>query len=300
MVLQLNELKNGLEDQKRIELRHLGEVALHIVNEEYATAQRGTVTMEQAQKNAAARIGALRYGSGDYFWINDMQPRMVMHPIKPELNGTRRFRTCKDPSGKRLFVEFVDVVKRQGAGFVAYQWPKPGAAGPQPKLSYVAGFEPWGWVIGTGVYIDDLQEQVWSSAKRAVTIGSIIMRRARRRHDLQRAPHVGGTQGHDKGDGRVGGWKFRSGAAGLGRKDEIGDIAAAVEAFKHKAIERAHLDSEAEAQRRQREVDEAGAANGRAGAHVKAAEERGKTSEELARMMSALASEPAAACRPVI
>src|SRR5512146_2566858 len=120
------------------------------------------------------RLRMLRYGADDYFWINDLHPRMIMHPIKPELNG-QDLTASKDPNGKHLFVEFADVVKRQGAGFVAYEWPKPGMAEPQPKLSYVAGFQPWGWVIGTGVYVDDLQQQVWSTAKRALTVASVII-----------------------------------------------------------------------------------------------------------------------------
>ena len=147
---QLSELKSALEDQKKVELHHLGEVALRIVKAEYAAAQRGEVTDDQARASAASRIGALRYGNDDYFWINDLLPRMVMHPIKPELNG-RDVSDLKDPNGFRLFVEFAELVKRQGAGFVAYQWPKPGLTDPQPKLSYVEGFEPWSWVIGTRV-----------------------------------------------------------------------------------------------------------------------------------------------------
>ncbi|MGL1687300.1 cache domain-containing protein, partial [Vibrio parahaemolyticus] len=75
---------------------------------------------------------------------------MIKHPIKPELDGTD-LRDIKDPTGKRLFVEFAEIVKRQGEGFVDYQWPKPGLDAPQPKLSFVAGFRPWNWVIGTGV-----------------------------------------------------------------------------------------------------------------------------------------------------
>ena len=80
---------------------------------------------------------------------------MVMHPIKPELQG-QDLTDNKDATGKRHFVEFVNVVKRDGAGFVDYQWSKPGLDKPQPKLSYVKGYEPWGWIIGTGIYIDDV------------------------------------------------------------------------------------------------------------------------------------------------
>ena len=287
---QLGELKSGLEDQKRLELRHLGEVALRIVSEEYAAAQRSEISVEQAKKNASSRIGALRYGADDYFWINDLQPRMIMHPIKPELNG-RDLTEMKDPNGKRLFVEAAEVVKRQGAGFVAYEWPKPGVAEPQPKLSYVAGFQPWGWVIGTGVYIDDLQQQVWSTAKRALTVASVIIAligvvtvfSVRRMATALKAMTVAMAE--------LAAGNFDLVLPGLGRKDEIGDIAAAVEAFKLKAIEKAHLDAEAAAQLQQREADEtARRRQAEQELQTKAAEERAKTAEEIARVVRSLAA----------
>jgi methyl-accepting chemotaxis protein len=287
---ELSELKGGLEDQKRLELRHLGEVALRIVGEEYAAAQRGETSVEQAKKNASARIGALRYGADDYFWINDLQPRMIMHPIKPELNG-RDLTEIKDPNGKRLFVEAADVVKRQGAGFVAYEWPKPGVAEPQPKLSYVAGFQPWGWVIGTGVYIDDLQQQVWSTAKRALTVASIIIIligvvtvfSVRRMATALKAMTVAMAE--------LAAGNFGVVLPGLGRRDEIGDIATAVEAFKLKAIEKAHLETEAAAQLQQREADEAARRQqAEQELQMKAAEERAKAAEETARVVRSLAA----------
>ena len=289
-VYQLSELKSALEDQKRVELRHLGEVALRIVSEEYAAEQNGKTSVEQAKKNAAARIGALRYGADDYFWINDLQPRMVMHPIKPELDG-RDLTDIKDPSGKHLFVEFADVVKRKGAGFVAYEWPKPGVAEPQPKLSYVAGFQPWGWVIGTGVYVDDLNQQVWSNGKRALTVGSIIIviiglvtvASARRISIALKAMTSAMAE--------LAAGNFDVVLPGLGRSDEIGDIAGAVEAFKLKAIEKAYLESEATALRRERDADEATRRQrAEQELQMKAAEERAKAAEESACVVSSLAA----------
>ena len=82
-------------------------VALGIVKEEHAAAQKGGVSDADAQKRAMARIAALRYGNNDYYWINDMHPKMVMHPIKPEMNGND-LSAYKDPNGKLLFVDFVD------------------------------------------------------------------------------------------------------------------------------------------------------------------------------------------------
>ncbi len=98
-------------------MRHLTELALGIVKEEHAAAQKGDLPVADAQKRALARLAMLRYGSNDYFWVNDMHPRMVMHPMRPEMNGND-ISTFKDPNGKALFVDFVNVVRKDGAGFV--------------------------------------------------------------------------------------------------------------------------------------------------------------------------------------
>src|SRR5450755_2991114 len=127
--LDSRELASSLKQQKQIELKHLAELALGMVKEEHAAAQKGDIAVSDAQKRALARVAALRYGNNDYFWVNDMQPRMVMHPMKPEMNGTD-ISGFKDPNGKALFVDMVGVVKRDGAGFVAYEWPKPGVDKP--------------------------------------------------------------------------------------------------------------------------------------------------------------------------
>src|SRR5260370_32270925 len=142
--------------QKQIELKHLAELDLGIVREEHAAAQKGDIAAADAQKRAMARLAALRYGNNDYFWINDMQPRMVMHPMKPEMNGSD-LSTNKDPNGKALFVEFVNVVRKDGAGFVSYQWPKPGLNQPQPKLPYVDGLRRRTLGIRTTDYIDHIK-----------------------------------------------------------------------------------------------------------------------------------------------
>jgi len=130
----------------------------------------GGLTEADAKKQAAAEIGKIRYSGNEYIWINDMTPRMVMHPIKPELND-KDLSGNKDPNGLKLFVAFVDTVKAQGSGFVDYLWPKPGAKDPEPKRSYVAGLKPWGWVIGSGVYIDDVS----GIARRDATIALVLV-----------------------------------------------------------------------------------------------------------------------------
>jgi methyl-accepting chemotaxis protein len=133
------------------------EVATGIVAWAYSLESTGKVTREQAQELAKQAIVGLRYDRVEYFWINDMQPRMVMHPAKPELVG-QMLDTMKDPNGFALFLAMTDTVRKSGKGFVSYQWPKPGSDHPVDKISYVQGFEPWGWIIGSGIYTGDLHE----------------------------------------------------------------------------------------------------------------------------------------------
>jgi methyl-accepting chemotaxis protein len=123
---------------------------------------------EFEKKNEAKRIvEQMRYGGGNYLWINDMQPAMVMHPIKPALNGND-LAGFKDPNGKHLFVAMKDVCKTQGDGFVDYMWPKPGEEKPVAKLSYVKLFEPWGWIVGTGVYLQAAEDRFKDEAKKQI------------------------------------------------------------------------------------------------------------------------------------
>jgi len=140
------------------------QTALALVEHYGNLAETGELSQEAAQAAAVAAVRDLRYGGTEYFWINDMTPTMVMHPIKPELEGTDLTENT-DPDGKHLFVEMVDVVAADGAGFVDYQWPKPDEEDPQPKVSYVAGYTPWNWVVGSGVYVDDVQTLALADAR---------------------------------------------------------------------------------------------------------------------------------------
>ncbi|UWU15752.1 methyl-accepting chemotaxis protein [Rhizobium sullae] len=159
----LNYSYSELEMERKSGLAQMDATAVNILQKYYKMEQAGTLTRDAAQAAAKDVIAAMRYGGSGYFWINDMRPVMVMHPIKPELNGTDLSQN-KDPNGKFLFMEFVNVVKAHGDGFVDYYWPKPGAEQPVLKFSHVAGFEPWGWIVGTGVYSDDLAALYWQNA----------------------------------------------------------------------------------------------------------------------------------------
>ncbi|ACM31837.1 methyl-accepting chemotaxis protein [[Acidovorax] ebreus] len=159
--------------ERQASVRQTVEAAHGIVVHFHAQASKGTITEEEAKQRAMDALRPLRYSGSEYFWINDMHPRMVMHPIRPELQG-QDLSSNKDPTGKHLFVEFVNTVKRSGAGFVSYLWPKPGSDQPVEKASYVMGFEPWGWVIGSGVYVDNVQATFVSRLARSGAVTAVL------------------------------------------------------------------------------------------------------------------------------
>ncbi len=163
--LLLEERQNGV--------RQTVEVAHGLLVQYQDMAASGKITEAEAKQRALAEVKMLRYSGDEYFWINDMQPKMLMHAIKPELDGTD-LSDNKDPAGKRLFVDMVNTVKADGAGFVPYMWPKPGKADPVPKISYVKGFAPWGWVIGTGVYVDTVDAAMLQRTS-GFAIGSLLL-----------------------------------------------------------------------------------------------------------------------------
>lgn len=178
------------------------EKILNLVEVAHATAahferevREGRLDRAEGMRAAAAAIGAMRYDSVEYFWINDLgrpAPTMIMHPTAPSLNGvvldaTRFNRATSRQAGlsgaqtpladSNIFVAFVDVVVEAGQGYVEYQWPRPLAGGGVsealfPKLSYVTHFEPWDWVIGSGIYVDDVDALFRQQATRFLAWGA--------------------------------------------------------------------------------------------------------------------------------
>ncbi len=161
------ELRQHLLEEKRLALRAVVDTAMGVLTHQHELQAAGKLTQDVAQRQAMEAIRGLRYSGSEYFWINDMSPRMVMHPIKPEMDG-KDLTGIKDPSGKALFVAMAEVVKRQGEGDVDYMWPKPGRDAPVPKISFVKEFKPWGWMIGSGIYIEDVDAAFWDNATKSI------------------------------------------------------------------------------------------------------------------------------------
>lgn len=135
----------------------------------YDQYKNNEITEDEAKLRALSLIKTLRYKGSEYFWINDQQPKMIMHPFRPELDG-KDLSDFKDPNGKKLFIEMAKVVSgTEKKGYVDYMWAKPNTKTPVPKVSYVQLFEPWGWIIGSGVYIDDIEALIYNNKKDNIT-----------------------------------------------------------------------------------------------------------------------------------
>lgn len=168
-------LKTSYEMQireKQQKTQHMVESVISMVQHQHQLFKEGEKTEQEAKDSALKAIEKLRYNKTDYFWVNDLDAIMVMHPIKPALNGKNLY-GLKDKAGKQFFKSFVDIVKAKGAGNESYLWPKPGFEEPVEKISYVEGFKPWGWVIGTGIYVDDVKTEFWSNASSQIIIAAI-------------------------------------------------------------------------------------------------------------------------------
>lgn len=148
--------------RKREMIRELTFSAWHVLDHYHAEQRAGRLSEEEAKAGAIAQVRDLRYGAEgkDYFWITDQRPNMVVHPFRDDLNGTD-LSDVTDSRGKRLFVEMVAAVRDDGEGFVDYTWQwKDDSTRIVPKLSYVRQFKPWGWIIGTGIYLEDVRDQI--------------------------------------------------------------------------------------------------------------------------------------------
>lgn len=153
---------------------HLTDVAISIIKRNQLLVQQGARSESDARKSALDNIRLLRYGDNDYFWVHDLDLKMLMHPAKPELNNTS-IAEYKDADGNKPFVKMNEVVKKSGVGFVPYRWPRANSETPVPKLSRVQLFEPWGWVVGTGIYVDDVYNKAKEIRHQVLLTGLIFL-----------------------------------------------------------------------------------------------------------------------------
>ncbi|BDQ33268.1 methyl-accepting chemotaxis protein [Pseudodesulfovibrio portus] len=163
---------SSLMQEKRIATQGVVDTAYSVIASYAEKAASGALTEAEAKKLAGEEVASLRYSGDEYFWINDLNSVVVVHGVKPDLNG-KDMSDLKDENGVYIFKEFAAVGKTKGMGFVDYYWPKPGSEKAVPKVSYVRLFKPWGWVVGSGIYVDDVEAQV-ASLRWQILIPTVI------------------------------------------------------------------------------------------------------------------------------
>jgi methyl-accepting chemotaxis protein len=141
-------------DERKADLEHASEVALSIVKTFGDQAAVGSMSKDEAQKRAMDSVRNIRYGNAGYFTILNSQI-VLMHPMNLEFVG-KDINSFKDTNGVYYFRQAVALVRRNGKGFRTFAFPRPGETQPAPKIAYDISYQPWDWILTTGVYVDDL------------------------------------------------------------------------------------------------------------------------------------------------
>lgn len=247
----LKTLHNSLLNDRREKAEELVSVAYSVVAAVEADVRSGALPEEAGKEKALKLIRALHYGQNDYFWINDMRPVMLAHPLANMIG--QNIATLEDKNGKRLFMAFIEIVKQNGSGFVDYLWPKPGFDKPQQKISFVRGFTPWEWIIGTGLYTDDIDAIFIQQLKLlSVIVGALVIL------VVGLSLYLAGTITKPineivKAMRKLAGGDLAVDVPARDRSDEIGDMSAALSVFKNNALEMESLRQEQAAMKERQE-----------------------------------------------
>jgi methyl-accepting chemotaxis protein len=239
---------------RRDQLKGVVEVAFKALEYEYGEFTSGKISEHDAQERAKGVVRAMRYNGGGYFFVQDDNVLSIVNGARPELEGKDQSQAV-DPTGKRFSYEMIQLARTQGEGFVDYQYPKPGADMKDfsPKVSFVKHFAPWGWTVGTGAYIDDVNAQIWQKTLLAVALGAAFL------------VLIGGVAGFvvfgithrlRKLSGAVVALSQGNNDVELPpatSSDEIGEMGKAVQVFKDAAAEKIRFEAEAAQARRQAE-----------------------------------------------
>ncbi|MDV7338310.1 cache domain-containing protein [Terasakiella sp. A23] len=238
--LGLSALHENLMHERERQARNMVEATIEVITEFDAQVNKGTLTLEAAQMRAKDVINAIRYADNDYLWTNDLDAVIVTHPLKPHLNGQNLY-DYKTADGQQLFRQVVELAKAKGEGSIQYNWPKPGHEDPVAKVSYIKLYQPWGWVVGTGVYIDSVETTFISEALKAAAIfliGTIVLSIFIYfvSRDIRKSITAlsGSMKFLSQGD-------TSTPVPLLDRRDEMGDMAHSVEYFREQLIENERL-----------------------------------------------------------
>ena len=250
--LQLFILHSTMVEERQAAVRNQVSTAISVLQPFIADAVSGKLPVAEAQEKAKAALRPMRYGGGDYFFVfNENGVTEILGP-KPELEGKQRMEEV-DANGVHYIRDLIDAAKR-GGDFVGYAWPRPGQKEPQPKVSYAADVPAWHWVVGTGVYVDDIDTIFMARVRETLLgVGALLIVLGACAWPIARGivqPIRAMTAVMARlatGDTKV--------AIPTGRGDELGDMAKAVEVFRDSMIDAARLKTEQEQQKSRAEAD---------------------------------------------
>lgn len=172
--INLSDMRQQLEIAKEQQSREIVKSAKNVALHYHQQYKSGKISEKEAQQAALEAISAMRYTDKNYVFISDFNAFMVSHPIKPQLNGKDLSDTA-DPDGFKLFSAFAKLARTKGEGVVNYRWPKPGVEGAVKKISYITSMKDWGWVFGTGVYVDDLDAIFYEELSHALILLALVL-----------------------------------------------------------------------------------------------------------------------------
>ena len=172
----LPEIERTLIEKKKEKIKEATESAWSILAHYHRLSLENKLSVEHAKQASRDLIREMRFGPkmNDYFWINDMSPTLICHPYRRDLEG-KDVSDYKDPKGLRLFLEFAKIARKKGDGFVSYYWQRPDDSKKiVPKISYIRLFRPWGWIVGTGMYIEDIRSEIRTWKIRAFLVSILV------------------------------------------------------------------------------------------------------------------------------
>jgi len=246
-----SQVHDKIEAAHQLQIQSVTEAAVRVVGSFEAQARAGKLSTEQAQTLARDALRAIRFAGNEYFYAYAYDGKLLAHPIRTELEGTYKLKDTVDANGLHTIEALIGAARR-GGGFVPFLWPKPGQQEPSAKLGYAAGFEPWGWMIGTGVYVDDVTAETWRAllwvglsglAALALVglVGLVVARRLGRRVAEQSQRMLTMAEG-----------QIDQPVSDHGGHDELAAMARALEVFRRRMLEGREAAAQREAEQSRR------------------------------------------------
>jgi len=239
--ISLNSLYSAMFDERMRKIEDISNGGVAIAAHFYQLEQDGEMSLEEAQAAAKAAIGAIRFEGDNYLFVYDYDGKNLVHP-KTSIVG-KNMMDFTDKTGVRLVEELINVAKA-GGGSMLYFWPRANSEIAIEKYGWGAGFEDWNWMIGTGVYVDDLEAAYWSAATTIIALavfgaGIAIMIAIFAVRQTVRPLRALTANMSTLAEGNT-----SISIEGANRGDEIGQMASAMEVFVHNETERRALEDQ--------------------------------------------------------